>query len=370
MQKKLTMTIRNFLVLNLLFGFLLFTSCEKEETPTVTPQPPSVTPPTTTPDGTFLQEAGDFRIGFYNVENFFDTVDDPNNENDDEFLPDAAKEWTTERYQEKITNIGLVMQGLDFPIMMAFSEVENKVVLEDLVASDLLKDKDYGIEHFDSPDFRGIDNALLYKKSAFNVVASEAIRVSLPASVSTFSTTRDILLVKGTYEGETLYIYVNHWPSRSGGVEETAQKREFAASVLRQEIDDLLENEPFANIIAIGDFNDEPMNISMTQVLKANITGPSALDNQLYNYSSVITETNVGSYFFDEWQMIDQAVVSGQLLDDTGKMKVVGYNIFNDPLVLFDHPTDGPRPNRTYGGDQYFGGFSDHLAIYLEVKNL
>lgn len=363
------MNIRHLIIFNLMFGLLLFTSCEKEDTPTVTPTPPTVNPPTTT-DIPFSQEAGDFRIGFYNVENFFDTVDDPNNQNDDEFLPSAAKEWTMERYQEKITNIGLVMQGIEFPVLMALSEVENKTVLEDLVASDLLKNEDYGIEHYDSPDFRGIDNALLYKKSAFNVLSSEAIEVSLPQSVSQFSTTRDILLVKGTYEGEVVYVYVNHWPSRSGGVAETTLKREYAASVLRDEIDELLDVEPTANIIAIGDFNDEPENISMAQVLRAMTSAPSEIDNQLYNYSSVITDVNVGSYFFDGWQMIDQAVVSGQLLDDSGKMKVVGYNVYNDPSVLFDHPTDGPRPDRTYGGDQYFGGFSDHLAIYLEVKNL
>ncbi len=363
------MNIRHLLGFHLVFCLLFFTSCEKEETPTITPNPSTETPPTAT-ETPFLQEEGDFRIGYYNVENFFDTIDDPNNEKDDEFLPNAAKEWTMERYQAKITNIGLVMQGIEFPVLMAFSEVENKTVLEDLVDSELLKNEDYGIVHFNSPDFRGIDNALIFKKAAFSVLSSEAIEVSLPQSVSQFSTTRDILLVKGTYEGEILYIYVNHWPSRSGGVAETTLKREYAASILRQEIDDLLENEPFANIIAIGDFNDEPTNVSMTQVLEANTSSPTSADNQLYNYSTVITDPNVGSYFFDGWQMIDQAVVSGQLLDDTGKMKVVGYNVYNDPMVLFDHPTDGPRPDRTYGGDQYFGGFSDHLAIYLEVKNL
>lgn len=364
------MNIRSLIFFNLLIGLLFFSSCEKEETPIVTPTPPIVVPPTpVTPTPAPVVE-GDFRIGFYNVENFFDTIDDPNNQNDNEYLPTAAKQWTNIRYQEKITNIGLVMEGINFPMLMGFSEVENMDVLEALAASDKLKPFDYGIVHYDSPDFRGIDVALLYKKADFTILESEAIEVDLPASVSEFSTTRDILLVKGSYLNEIVYVFVNHWSSRSGGVGATSGKREYAASILRQAMDDILEIEPNANIIAIGDFNDEPSNKSMLDVLKANLEKPMTIDNQLYNCSASVSSSTVGSYFFDGWQMIDQAVVSGRLLDDTGKMKVVGYNVFNDPLVLFDHPTDGPRPNRTYGGDEYFGGFSDHLAVYLEVKNL
>lgn len=365
------MNTRQLFLFYLLAVLIVFTSCEKDETPTVTPTPPVVTPPTTpvTPTPTPVIE-GDFRIGFYNVENFFDTVDDPNNQNDNEFLPSGSKQWTDTRYQEKITNIGLVMEGIDFPMLMGFSEVENLTVLEALAASDKLKPFDYGVIHYDSPDFRGIDVALLYKKADFTIIESESIEVELPASVSQFSTTRDILLVKGSYLDEVVYVFVNHWSSRSGGVSETSGKREYAASILRQAMDDILEIEPDANIIAIGDFNDEPANRSMLDVLKANLEKPTTVDNLLYNCSAPISTSTVGSYYFDGWQMIDQAVVSGKLLDDTGKMKVVGYNVFNDPLVLFDHPTDGPRPNRTYGGDEYFGGFSDHLAVYLEVKNL
>ncbi len=364
------MNIRHLIVFNLLFGLLLLSSCEKEKTPTVTPTPPIVEPPpTVTPTPTPVIE-GDFRIGFYNVENFFDTVDDPDNQNDNEFLPSSPKNWTDTRYQEKIRNIGLVMEGINFPMLMGFSEVENKKVLEELAASDKLKPFDYGVVHYDSPDFRGIDVALLYKKADFTIIESEAIEVDLPASVSEFSTTRDILLVKGSYLDEIVYVFVNHWSSRSGGVAATSGKREYAASILRQAMDDILEIEPDANLVAIGDFNDEPTNPSMLDVLKANLEKPTTINNEIYNCSVPISSPTVGSYFFDGWQMIDQAVVSGRLLDETGKMKVVGFNVFNDPLVLFEHPSDGPRPNRTYGGDEYFGGFSDHLAVYLEVKNL
>ncbi len=353
-----------------LFGLLIFSSCEKEETPTVTPTPPVVTPPTPDPEPVGLVDS-DFRIGFYNVENLFDTEDDLANEKDDEFLPSSSKQWTGERYQDKLNKIGVVMEGIEFPMLMGFAEVENQAVLEDLVQTDLLKDQNYKIVHFDSPDFRGIDVALIYKEAEFTILESEAIEIVLPSSVSQFSTTRDILQVKGSYLGEEVYVFVNHWPSRSGGVAATSGKREYAASILRQAIDDILAVDAGANIIAMGDFNDEPFNPSMLDVLQANPEKPTTLDNQIYNCTVPVLQAGRGSYFWDgNWQMIDQAVISGQLLDDTGKMKVVGYDVYNDAKVLFDHPTDGPRPDRTYSGDQYFGGYSDHLAIYLEMKNL
>lgn len=361
--------VKPIITVFILSALLLFSSCEKEEQ-TVTENPNStVTPPTTSTDPP--TELGDFRIGFYNVENLFDTTDDPNNEKDDEFLAAAPKEWTQDRYQKKIENIGLVLKGIDFPMLMGFSEVENEQVLIDLAQSDLVKSKDYGIVHYDSPDFRGIDVALLYKKSDFSVLSTEAIEVSLPASVSQFATTRDILLVKGTYKNEVLYVFVNHWPSRSGGVAATTQKREFAATILRESIENILTEEANANIIALGDFNDEPFNKSINEVLLVKNQKPATLDNALYNCAIPLVEAGKGSYFFDsDWQLLDQAIVSGSLLDDSGVLKVVGFNVFNDPMVMFNHPTDGLRPNRTYSGNEYFGGFSDHLAVYLEVKNL
>lgn len=362
------MTYRNLFIL---FSFLfLWAACEKEEQPTViTPTPPVVTPPD--PGPSTPTERSHIRIGFYNVENLFDTVDDTTNPNDDEFLPNSPKEWTTERYQTKLRNIGLVMQAIEFPELMGFSEVENKTVLEDLANSDLLKDQAYEIVHKDGPDFRGIDNALLYKKDAFTVLETESIEVRLPASVSEFSTTRDILMVKGNLGAEILYIFVNHWPSRSGGEAETSGKREYAASVLRDAIDVVLEDDPNANIITLGDFNDEPENASLKFVLQVNNEKPAVIDNGLYNCTVPTLAAGRGSYFFGgNWQMLDQIIVSGQLLDDNGTIKATNYFVYDDESVMFEHPSDGLRPNRTYGGDEYFGGFSDHLAVFLELDQL
>jgi len=349
------------------------TSCEKEEQPeVVTPIPPVVTPPDPEPAPEMPTERADFRIGYYNVENLFDTVDDLNNQNDDEFLPNASKQWTAERYQDKLEKIGMVMQGIKFPELMGFSEVENKVVMDDLANSDLLKEEGYEVIHIDGPDFRGIDNALLYKKQAFTVLETEAIEVRLPASVSQFSTTRDILMVKGNLGEAMMYVFVNHWPSRSGGAAETSGKREFAASVLRAAIDDILAVEPNANIIVMGDFNDEPNNTSLINSLKVNNQKTETVtDNALYNCTIPVMNANKGTLFFNgNWQVFDQILVSGKLLDDTGIVKALDYFPYDDVSVMFNHPTDGLRPNRTYGGDEYFGGFSDHLAVFLEMEKL
>jgi len=360
------MTYRHLLIFSI---FLLLMSCDQEETVVVTPTPPVVTPPPTDTIDT-PTETAIFRIGYYNVENLFDTVDDANNPNDDEFLPDAPKEWTAERYQTKLRNIGLVMQGIEFPELMGFSEVENKTVLEDLANSELLKAEAYDIVHIDGPDFRGIDNALLYKKSAFTVLETEAIEVQLPLVVSEFSTTRDILMVKGDLGGEIIYVFVNHWPSRSGGEVATSGKREFAATVLREAIDVILADEPAANIIAVGDFNDEPNNASLLNALKVNNQKTTSVtDNALYNCTIPVLEADRGTLFFDgDWQVFDQILVSGQLLDDEGVIKALDYVVYDDESVMFNHPTDGLRPDRTYGGDVYFGGFSDHLAVFLECN--
>ena len=268
-------------------------------------------------------------------------------------------------------NIGLVIQGIEFPELMGFSEVENKTVLEDLANSDLLKDQGYDIVHIDGPDFRGIDNALLYKKTAFTVLETESIEVRLPSFVSEFPTTRDILMVKGNLGEETVYIFVNHWPSRSGGEAATSEKREFAAGVLRDAIDVILENEPTANIIALGDFNDEPNNASLVNSLKVKNQKSELTTNDLFNCTVATLAAGRGSYFFDsKWQMLDQILVSGQLLDDNGLIKATDYFVYDDESVMFEHSTDGLRPNRTYSGDEYFGGFSDHLAVFLELKKL
>jgi predicted extracellular nuclease len=359
------MTKQFSILLCLLFSLSIFFSCSKENDPPVVTPPPPVTP---TPEPPPTVEKGDFRVAFYNVENLFDTVDDPENDKDDEFLPNSSKEWTLERYNKKLANIGEVIQGMDFPLLMGFAEVENYKVLEDLINMTPLKEHNYAIAHFDSPDHRGIDVALIYK-SDFELQDKESIVVNLPASVSQYKTTRDILKVEGRLNGEKIVVFVNHWPSRSGGANATSGKREFAAKILRQEVDEVLAEDATAKIIAMGDFNDEPLDKSVLNVLKAQIEKPSNADNQLYNCTIPLTNAGEGSYLYQgNWQMIDQIIVSGSLLDANAAQHVLGFKVFKEDFLLFEHPDNGPTPDRTYGGDNYYGGYSDHLAVFLEFK--
>ncbi len=338
----------------LLLAFL--TSCEKETPVIINPSP--------------TEEATEgLYIGFYNLENLFDTQDDPANPNDEEFTPTGPKNWTAERYQHKLANIGKVMEGMDFPFLFGVCEVENKIVLQDLTQSVRLKDKNYHFVHEDSPDFRGIDVALLYQTDVFQVRSWETIPVIIPPSISPHASTRDILKVAGTFNNIDIYIYINHWPSRSGGIEETEGKRLFAARILKEKIDQLLKNEPAANVLIMGDFNDEPDNKSLKEVLNVQIEKKQAMDNQLYNCTMAAMNQGKGSYNFrGDWQMIDQIIASGHFIDPNRPVYISSFDIYRDNMLLFNHPEYGLSPDRTYGGDVYYGGFSDHLPVFVEIK--
>jgi predicted extracellular nuclease len=189
-------------------------------------------------------------IAFYNVENLFDTIDGSND--DAEFLPGAESKWNTEKYQTKLQHIRQVMTDLQMPMVMGVCEIENKAVLQDLIA----QEKRYGIVHYDSPDARGIDAALLYRKDLLKLKASGNIRFTLPGD--TIPTSRDIVWAKFQYQKETIYVVVNHWPSRRGGADESAPRRLKAAEMAADFISKIEKNEPKAKIILMGDLNDHP----------------------------------------------------------------------------------------------------------------
>ena len=335
-------------------------SVEEEEVEVEIPTP---TPPvTSTPPSSHT-------IAFYNVENLFDTLDDAQNDGDDEFLPSAKKSWTPDRYAHKLNNIGLVMQGMDYPIIMGVSEVENKKVLEDLAQIDLLKEYGYQVIHEESPDHRGRDVALLYQSEFFQVIETATYEVKIEDPQIQNFTTREILMVKGLVDNEPLYVFVNHWPSRSGGAANTEFRRITVAEVLKEKIDDLQTTDPNAQIIIMGDFNDEPTNKSIQEVLQANSSKEDpTMSNLLYNCTTTLAAQGVGSFNFrGEWQMIDQIITTGNLTNTDNAVQVTNFQVYMDDMLLFTHPEYGPSPDRTYGGDNYFGGFSDHLAIYAEL---
>ena len=309
-------------------------------------------------------------IVFYNTENLFDTRNEPG-KNDGEFTPEGSKKWTTERYQKKIRDIARVLSSVDstdLPEIIGMCEIENDKVLDDLTRTGFLKRGHYRIVHYESPDYRGIDNALLYRPDEFSVITSSPIRVSFkndPGFV-----TRDILYVKGKVpDGEVLNIFVNHWPSRIGGDKETEPERIGVAAILRKKVDSLVVADKDPEIIILGDMNDEPVNISLVNTLGAKDpqTDPQAF---LQNLMFPLKKQGLGSYNYqNRWNMLDNMIVSRNLLDDNGFRCVEKQgHIFHQAWMEFKNRNGSMTPNRTYGGNNYYGGVSDHFPVYFTLE--
>jgi predicted extracellular nuclease len=307
-------------------------------------------------------------VVFYNVENLFDTENTPGG-NDAEFTPESEKKWTPERYQKKLEDISKVLASVnqkELPEIIGLCEVENRKVLDDLVKKEPLAGGKYEIVHFESPDFRGIDAALLYRPNEFKVSWSAPIKVSF-ADEPNF-TTRDILYVKGkTLNREEFHIFVNHWPSRIGGVEQTEPKRIAIARLLKSKIDSVQNVNPEANIIVMGDMNDEPSNKSLNEVLSAK--SPETENAALINLMYPLHDAKQGSYNYrGNWNMLDNIIISAGLLDDKGFKSVEKQGfVFREEWMEY-HNNGQISPNRTYGGPNYYGGVSDHFPVFFQMK--
>jgi endonuclease/exonuclease/phosphatase family metal-dependent hydrolase len=310
---------------------------------------------------------------FYNVENLFDTERNPDKE-DEEFTPESEKAWDLEKYGKKLDDIAAVIREVnrdELPEIVGLCEVENMKVLEDLIGRKDLRRGEYGIVHHESPDTRGIDCALLYNMEEFRVNSSEAIPVSFPFD-STL-TTRDILYVEGqTSDNETLHFFVNHWSSRWGGTKESEPKRLYCAVALRMAVDRILNSDPAAKIIIMGDFNDEPTNRSVFEMLLANNKRKNAGDRELYNLMyDAHNREGLGTYNYrGNWNMLDHIIVSRQLLKK-GRGLHCGYEdgkILKADFMLYrNEDLQDYVPSRTYGGPEYYGGISDHFPVYLTL---
>lgn len=309
------------------------------------------------------------RVAFYNVENLFDTIDDPNKP-DEEFTPNGKKKWTPERYQKKLAKLSQVIETMDYPAFVGVCEVENEQVLRDLISTEDLKKYNYNIAHRESPDYRGIDVALIYNQDNFKVDKTDVIRINFPKEIVEDYTTRDILYVKGVYnKKETLHIFVNHWPSRRGGLKESEPKRMYVAEQLRQRIDDIFEKEEAANMIIMGDFNDETTNNSLSKGLKAQAISDNLEKGNLYNLFSKMDEEELGTYNYrGNWNMLDQIIVSTSLANPSHSLHVQNPEIVKRDWMIYKHDKYGETPNRTYGGPNYYGGISDHFPVFIELK--
>ena len=216
-------------------------------------------------------------VAFYNLENFYDTINNPR-VNDDEFTPQGEKNYNSKIYFTKIERLATVLSGIgtdekvfnqDGAAIIGVAEVENDTVLNDLVHHPLLKNRNYQIVHYDSKDARGVDVGLLYNPKYFKVENSKPLFVKLPGGAKEAYYTRDVLWVKGKLDGETVHVYVNHWPSRLGGEERSAPARAAAAMVVKKHIDSIAKADGEQKVIIMGDLNDDPVSPSITEVLKA-----------------------------------------------------------------------------------------------------
>ena len=311
-----------------------------------------------------------FIVAFYNLENLFDTVDDPGKE-DDDFLPGSRRDWSEYRYLEKLENITSSIASIHpgrLPCVIGVSEIENKTVLTDLVYQPAFR-REYDFVHYDSPDRRGIDVALIYNRNFFKVISREKIRVVLEGDID--FATRDILYVRGILGGsDTIHFFINHWPSRREGTRKSMPKRIAAALSLSEKLLPLLRHDPTTKVVIMGDFNDLPVSPSLARYLNAK-SHKSIKEHELYNLAFIPYSKKMGTvYARGRWLMFDQILISRGMISGDG-IKVNSSRLtihFDRGLLFYDKKRSMYRPNRSYSGKKYHGGFSDHLPVYLNLE--
>ena len=264
-------------------------------------------------------------VAFYNLENLYDTVNNPI-VNDDEFTPAGDKHYTAAIYADKLTKLATVLSSIgsdyspDGPALLGVAEIENDTVLSDLVNHPLLRHRHYQFVHYDSKDSRGIDVALLYQAKYFKPLESEPLFVNIPGRSKDYAFTRDILYVKGLLDGETVHIYVNHWPSRRGGEARSSPAREAAATVCREHLEKVWLTEPAAKLLIMGDLNDDPDNRSVTVALKARGDQKEVQTGDLFNPWFKSYRQGTGTLANrDSWGLFDQIIISAGWLNTRQK---------------------------------------------------
>ena len=315
-------------------------------------------------------------LAFWNLQNLFDTIDDPI-KNDDEFLPDGELEWTEDRLDKKMYNLARVIRSMNNekgPDLLGVCEVENQSILDSII-NKYLKDLNYKIAYIESPDNRGIDNGLIFRADKIRLLNIQADTVQLSDGWPTRLIFGANLLINNH---EKITVFVNHWPSRSGGQQESEPNRIEAAKTLRNAVDRIFKVEEDAKIFITGDFNDDPINKSVLETLRANPIKCDSLnadfeiesEGELFNVSYESFENGVGSYKYrDTWNMLDQIIVSGSLITS----KVFNYicnsfEVYKPDFIVTKSGDYVGTPFPTYGGRRYLGGYSDHFPVIAKFK--
>lgn len=341
-------------------------------------------------------------VGFYNLENLFDTIDDPKTD-DAEFLPSSPKKYNAERYRNKLNNMADVISGIGTDVnteglaLLGVVEIENETVLKDLAATDKLKSRNYQFVHYDSPDARGIDVGLLYNPKYFTPIESWPHHVSLPDKYDT----RDILVVKGDFVGDTILVIVNHWPSRRGGSnnadiaakesaynrvnrdrqnqvnldpglrtdgeEASRPNRMAAARECLSIVDSFQAKNPGIKVIIMGDLNDDPESPSVDKVLKAKADMAAVKEKELFNPFIQFHKQGYGTLVFaGKWNLFDQVMFTYPWLDQqqtNGWFLYKSHIYYRDFLITKNGDYKG-YPKRSWSGDKWINGYSDHLPVY------
>jgi endonuclease/exonuclease/phosphatase family metal-dependent hydrolase len=309
-------------------------------------------------------------IGFYNVENLFDTINTPGIY-DEDWTPDGANQWNSEKYWEKTDRIAEVIQKMateatpDGLAIIGLAEIENNAVVEDVVANERIKGRNYQVVHYFGPDRRGIDVALIYQPSYFTVTASKSYRLTV-ADNPRFRT-RDQLLVSGDFLGERIHVIVAHWPSRRGGEKRSRPMRVKAAELSMHIVDSLLNDDPNAKVIFMGDLNDDPVNVSVRQVMRSKDKVEQVKEGDMFNTMGELYRKGIGTLAWrDSWNLFDQIIITpAWIKGDYSSFQYHSSRVFNPPFMREKQGRFAGYPWRTYSFGNYIGGYSDHFPTYI-----
>lgn len=314
-------------------------------------------------------------VAFYNLENFFDPADDPKRF-DEDFTPAGPYAYTEEVYKQKLHNMAFAISKIgvetvpDGPAFIGVTEVENEKVLQDLLAQPELKGRGLRYVWFEGPDMRGIDVAALYDPRRFKLLGAQALKVDLRDDGEVKGGgTRDVLHVTGNLLGDTVHLFVNHWPSRRGGEAASAPLRAKAAAVPRAAIDSLMAENRSTRAIVMGDLNDDPVSPSVTQVMRATHKKDKVGPSTLYNPWVKFYNDGIGTLAYnDSWNFFDQILLTHPFLEEDDKhWRYYKGEVFNRDFLIEKFGQYKGYAHRSYSGTTWLNGYSDHFPtiVYL-----